>query len=110
MMNVRPPALIAPVRAQGVLLGSIEYEIVPLPVPVVAPLSVTQETVLDAVQAHPAPAVIAMLPLEASADTETLVGDSEYEHAPASCVTVNVCPPIVSVPVRDVDDRLAATL
>jgi hypothetical protein len=38
------------------------------------------------------------------------VGASEYVHGAAACVTVNVCPPIVIVPLRGVALALAAAL
>jgi hypothetical protein len=37
------------------------------------------------------------------------VGEIVNVHGAPACVTVNVCPPIVSVPVRDVVTVLAVT-
>jgi hypothetical protein len=36
-----------------------------------------------------------------TASTLTVPGETEYEHTSAACVTVNVCPATVRVPVRE---------
>jgi hypothetical protein len=56
-----------------------------------------------AVQAHVGPdAVTATVPAPPSTDTRCSLGEIEKVQAAggAACVTVNVCPPIVKVPVR----------
>jgi hypothetical protein len=91
-------------------LASTVYDTDPFPLPLAPAVIVTHAAALDAVQAHPAPAVTLTLPVVASAPVDTVVGDNEYEQTAPSCVTVKVCPPIVSVPVRDADEGLAETL
>ena len=52
------------------------------------------------------------MPLPPPAATEAELDESEYEHvavAPA-CVTVNVCPPAVMAPVRELALVLACTV
>ena len=70
---------------------------------------VIHAALLAAVQAQPAPAVTLTLPLPPEAETDALVGDIEYVHPPA-WFTVNVCPAIVTVPVRWLAPGLAATM
>jgi hypothetical protein len=72
---------------------------------------VTQPTPLEAVQLQPpALAVTATVPVPAVAACDREVGEIEYEHdAAPDCVTVNVCPAIVSVPEREEVLELAAT-
>ena len=56
-VKVWPPAVIFPVRAVVPVLPRTVNATAPLPDPLVAPVSVIQETELDAVQSHFAPAV-----------------------------------------------------
>ena len=72
---------------------------------------VIQATLLVALQLHPAPAVTVTAPVAAAAvERFDAVGEIEMLHGAPACVTVKVCPPIVSVPVRDNVDGFAATL
>jgi hypothetical protein len=71
---------------------------------------VIQLTVLVAVQAHPVPAVTLKVPLPPPAATDAELDGSEYEHVTPACVTVNVCPPTVMVPVRELVLVLAVTV
>ena len=81
----------------------------PLPLPVAPALIVIQAAFLTALQVHPAGAVTVTVPLtivEATlADAGEIVG---VQGAPA-CVTVNVLPATVAVPVRDDAPGFAAT-
>jgi hypothetical protein len=72
---------------------------------------VIQAALLVAVHAQPAPAVTVTVPLAAT-DVESVEDDGRIvkEHGAPGCVTVNVLPPIVSVPVREEVVELAATL
>ena len=54
-------------------------------------------------------AVTPTVPLVAAEVGEALVASSVKVHGAPACVTVNVCPAIVSVPVRGVGVRFAAT-
>jgi hypothetical protein len=74
--------------------------VVPLPLPLAPPVTVIQAALLAAVHAHPVGVVTADDPVVAAAPADWLAGAIEYVQAAAACVTVNVCPAIVNVPVR----------
>src|SRR5437870_11477747 len=80
---------------------------VPLPLPLL--LVVSQATVLDALQLQPAPAVTVTLLLPPLDVHDGLLAEIAYVQGAASCVTVKVCPAMVSVPVRELVVALAAT-
>jgi hypothetical protein len=74
-------------------------------------VTVIHASLLTAVQLQPVPAVTVTVPVAAA---EVVRFDEvgaivNVQGAPA-CVTVDVAPPIVIVPVRDVVPALAATL
>jgi len=77
---------------------------------VVPLLIVTQVDPLDAVQLQLPDVVTVTEPVPPPAGSDWLVGEIENEHDAAACVTVYVCPAIVSVPVRGVVRVFAATL
>ena len=82
----------------------------PSSVPLLPPVTVIQPVLLlTAVQVHPAVVVTLAVCVPPAATTFCEVGESVNPHAPA-CVTVTVCPAIVSVPVRGVVEVLAVTL
>jgi len=82
-----------------------------LPVPLAPAPIVSHESLLVAVQVQPVPAVTVIEPLAASADVRfDPVGEIVIEHGAPDCVMVNVCPPIVIVPVREAVLVFAATL
>jgi hypothetical protein len=84
---------------------------VPLPVPVAPLVTVSQLVLLlTAVHEHPAGAVTLVEVVVAPARMVRLVGVSVKPHPAAACVTVNVCPPIVSVPLRELALVFAAAL
>ena len=66
---------------------------------------------LAAVQAHPVPAVTVMLPVPPLASIDRLAGEIENEQTGVAplCVTVNVCPAMVRVPLRELVEVFAAT-
>jgi hypothetical protein len=76
----------------------------PLPVPDDPAVTVNQSAFELAVQLHPAPvAVTVTVPLPPRSPTFWLVGAMVKEHgASPSCVTVNVCPATLTVPLRPV--------
>jgi hypothetical protein len=80
----------------------------PLPLPVVGPLKVIQDTGLDALHAHPAVVVIATFPVAALALHEALVGEMLNVQAPA-WFSVNVWPPAAICPDRGVVVGFAVT-
>jgi hypothetical protein len=66
---------------------------------------------LNAVQVQFEGVVTATVPVVAAGDVRFVdVGAMLDVHGAAGCITVNVCPAIVSVPVRDVVAVFAATL
>ena len=82
-----------------------------MPLPLAPALIVSHDALLVAVQLQPVPAVTATLPVVA-ADVVRFddVGEIVKVQGAPACVTVNVFPPIVIVPVREVVPALAATL
>ena len=84
---------------------------VPLPVPVAPLVTVSQLVLLlTAVHEHPDGAVTLVEIVLAPAAMVRLVGVSVKVQPAAGCVTVNVCPPIVSVPLRELALVFAAAL
>jgi hypothetical protein len=83
---------------------------VPLPVPLLPPVTLIHDALLVAAQLQPAGAVTCTLPDPPPDATERLAGESEYVQivAPASLI-VWVCPPTLMVPVRDAVLVLGAT-
>ena len=82
----------------------------PDPVPLAPAVIVIHETALDAVQLQPAVVVTLMFAVPAAPETEGAVGATLNVHGTPACVTLNVKPAIVSVPVREEFDVFAATL
>lgn len=79
--------------------------------PLVPAPIVIHAALLVAVQLQPVPAVTVIDPLAASDDGKLdEVGEIVIVHEVPGCVTVKVCPPIVTVPVREEVVVLAATL
>ena len=70
----------------------------------------SQDALLEAVHVHPAGSVTATEPCAPLAATEAPVGAMAAVQTTPACVTVNVSPPAVIVPVRDDRLVLAATL
>ena len=84
---------------------------VPLPLPAAPLVTVSQLVLLlTAVHEHPVGAVTLVVAMPAEARMVRLVGVRVKEHPAGACDTVNVCPAIVSVPVRDVEFGFAAAL
>src|SRR5439155_7422077 len=105
------PAIVSvPVRDAEPVFAAIELLTVPFPVPLAPAVIVIHAALLAAVHVQVVPdAVMLTLPVAPSAGTAALVAESVYVHAPApACVTVTVCPAIVSVPVRDAEPVFAA--
>ena len=109
-MKVWPAMVSDAERADEPVLAATEKLDVPEPVPDVPVVIVTQDTPLDAVHAQPAVVVTATEPAPPSPANDRLVGEIEYEHGVAACVTVRVEPAIVRVPVRLTVAGFAATL
>ena len=85
----------------------------PLPWPLAPDVTVIHEVLLDALHVQVAPVDTLIVAELAPRPTLRLVGEIEYAHAAgglgggggggllAACETVNVCPAIVTVPLRD---------
>ena len=82
---------------------------VPLPLPVAPAVIVSHASLLVAVQAQPVDVVTATVPVPAADATFADAGEIVAEQVIAACVTVNVLPPTVSVPVRGAVAVFAAT-
>ena len=108
-VKVAPAMVSVPVRPDAVLAATLN-DTDPLPDPVAPLVRVIQDALLDAVQAQPVAAVTVLLPVPAAAAKDCVVGEIDGEHDAAACVTVNVAPAIVSVPVRLDATVFAATL
>jgi hypothetical protein len=100
-VNVCPPTVSAPLRCDALGLAVALKLTVPLPLPL-APLVIVSHEValLTAVHAQPPGAVTAVDPVAPPNAMDTLAGAIAYVHGAAACVTVSVCPPMVSVPLR----------
>lgn len=81
-----------------------------MPVPFAPAVIVIQPALLVAVQLHPALAVTATVPVPVVEAALAEAGEIVGVHGTPACVTVNVLPAIVMVPVRDVLPGFAATL
>ena len=72
----------------------------PLPLPLAPLVTVIQLSLLAAVQAQPAPEVTFVEPVPPAATTDKLFDEIANVHPAAACVTVNVWPATVNVPLR----------
>lgn len=98
-VNVALPIVKVPVRLAPVL-GATSNVMAPLPIPD-APLAIEiHALLLTAVQGQSTAAVTVPFPIPPGAGNDWLVGDTLAEQALPACVTVNVAPAMVSVPVR----------
>ena len=68
------------------------------------------DALLEAAHVQPVPAVTETAPVNAVDPTDEVVEEIVGAHGVPACVTVNVLPAIVAVPVREVLPGLAATL
>jgi hypothetical protein len=109
-VNVLPPIDTVPVREVVAVFAATVYEKVPLPVPVAPAVIVIQASLLVADQPHPADALTVTMLEPPDAAVVVDVGESADTQGTPACVTVNVWPPIVIVPVRELVLALAATL
>jgi len=109
-VNVAPAIVSVPVRLEATGFAAMSNVAEPLPDPVAPPVSVIQAALLAAVHAQPVARVTVLLPLPPAAENDCVVGEIDAVHGAAACVTVNVAPAIVSVPVRLDATVFAATL
>ena len=99
-VKVFPAIVSVPVRLDVAVLAAMLNVTVPPPDPVAPAVTDSHETLLAAVHAQPAPTVTVTVPLPALDVADWLLDEIEEEQDAAACVTVNVIPAIVSVPVR----------
>jgi hypothetical protein len=99
-VKVRPATVNVPVRCDELVLFATVNPTLPFPVPSAAVVIVIHEVLLVDDHAQPAVVVIDVEPAAPAAGADRLAGEIAYEHVPAAWLTVNVCPPIVSVPCR----------
>lgn len=109
-VNVAPAIVSVPVRLEATVFAATLKPTVPLPDPVAPLVIVIHAALLVAVHAQPVATATVLLPVPPEAATDWPVGVMDGEHVAAACVTVNVAPAIVSVPVRGDAIVLAATL
>lgn len=110
MVKERPAIVSVAVRESVPVLAPALYPTVPDPVPLAPLVMVTHVDPLDAVQLQFDDVVTVTVPVPPLAGSVALVGEMVNVQGAAGCVTVNVCPAIVIVPVRDVVAVFAATL
>jgi len=109
-VKVWPPIVMVPVRRAPVLALTLNVTD-PLPVPLAPDVMVIQSALDVATQPHPVPAVTVTVPLVAADVVRfTETGEIATVQAAPACVTVKVCPPIVSVPLRDEVPVFGSTL
>jgi len=110
IVNDRPAIVSVAVLESVPLFADALYPTVPDPVPLAPLVIVTQVPPPDAVQLQFDDVVTVTVPVPPEAGNVVLVGEIVNVHGAAACVTVNVRPAIVIVPVRDVVSGFAATL
>lgn len=108
-LKVWLPIVSVPVRGLVVGLAVTVYVTVPLPLPLVPALIVIHPALLAAVHAQPLTAVTVTLAVPAAAPILFDAGAIVWLHGTPACVTVNVLPPIESVPVRGLVVAFAVT-
>ena len=109
-MKVWPPIVNVPVRAVVVAFAATVYETDPFPLPLTPAPIVSQPSLLVELHAQPVAAVTVMLPEPPPAIALAEAGAIVGAHGAPACVTVNVLPPMVTVPVRALVVVLAAML
>ena len=96
------PAIVSePLRCVAFGFAAALNATVPVPLPLAPLVTVSHDVLLlTPVHAQPANVVTVVEPVPPAAATDWLVGLIAYVHAAPAWVTVSVCPPIVSVPLR----------
>ena len=100
-VNVLPAMVAVPTRTWEVVFVFALNETVPLPEPLAPLVTVSQPLLLlTAVQAQPTPEVTVVEAVPPAATTDQLFDEIANVQPAAACVTVNVWPPTVNVPLR----------
>ena len=110
ILNERPAIVSVAVRDSVPVFAAALYATVPDPVPVAPLVIVAQLDPLEDVQLQLDEVVTVTVPVPPVAGNDALAGEMVTVQGPPGCVTVNVRPAIVIVPVRDVVSVFAATL
>lgn len=105
-----PATVSVALRAAAVVFADAVNAMLPDPVRPVPFETVTHAAPLEALHAHPAEAVTVTVPVPPDAASDWLPGVIAYEHGADGCVTVNVWPAIVTVPLREPAVVFAAAL
>ncbi len=109
-VTVCPATVSVPVRSAVDVFAVALKVTVPFPLPLAPLLMVSQAALLAAVQAHPLAAVTPVVDEPAAEVNERDVGDTPNVQLTPLCVTVTVCPAMVSVPTRWAVDVFAVML
>jgi hypothetical protein len=109
-LKVWPPTVSVPVRGVVVVFAATLYPAEPLPLPDAPEVIVIHPALLVEVHAQPVAAVTVIVPELATSETLADAGAIVGEHGAPACVTVNVLPPTVRVPVRGLVVGLAVRL
>jgi hypothetical protein len=109
-VNVAPAMVSVPVRLEATVFAATVKPAVPVPDPAAPLVSVIQDALLAAVHAQPVATLTVLVPVPPDAVNDWLAGEIDGEHDAAACVTVNVVPAIVRVPVRLEATAFAPTL
>ena len=113
-VNVSSATVNVPLRCDVLVLADALKPTLPLPLPVAPLVTVSHPVLLTPLQVHPAGAVTFVEPVALPAAIDWLGGEMEYVHGAPACMTLNVWPPTVNVPVRGTElafaDALKATL
>jgi hypothetical protein len=99
-VTVCPAIVTVPVRWTAAGFAAMFKDTVSFPKPEPPPDTVIHSLLDEAVQLHPAGAVTDTEPFPEPLPTDRLVVLRVKEQATGACVTVTVCPAIVTVPVR----------
>jgi hypothetical protein len=109
-VNVLPAIVTVPVRGDTDVFAAELKLTEPLPAPDAPAVTVSQLSLLTAVQAQPAGAVTVTVPVPPFDTTLCDVGEIVSVQVMPAWLTVKVLPAIVSVPVRDEIDVFAAAV
>jgi hypothetical protein len=109
-VNVRPPAVIVPLRDDIAVFSAAVKLTEPLPLPLLPATIESHGAVVLALQVQPVPAVMLNEPGPPAEATDWLVGATVKVQGAAACVTVSVRPAMVRVPVRIVVSGFGWTL
>lgn len=99
-VTVCPAIATLPVRCMAAGFAAKCSDTLPLPEPESSPHNVIQSAPEDAAQLQPVGAVTDMEPLLEPLPTDRFEALRLKEHVTGACVTVTVCPAMVTVPVR----------